>query len=78
VSEGFKLDVPHSKDCWLRDDPEPFVCAAGNAWGRKKNGHRGGATHWFRFRCNCPACPAILLVRWDVLVRFINKGLAKP
>lgn len=79
MSDGFKLETPHAKDCILaeRDDPIRFIVTDRNHpidFRLRRNGTRGGSTMWWRFVCNDINCPARLLVRWDVLAEFVNGG----
>lgn len=71
---GFKLDVPHAPDCFIEGTARAFVLCDGGEFDRDKLGRRNGHTLWHRFRCNDPSCPAIMLVRWDVLSDFIDAG----
>lgn len=78
MREGFKLEVDHRPDCFLKDDPAPFIvldrAKGGYDFSRRRNGARGGGTLFFRFVCNDPDCPARMLVRWDVLSKWIGRG----
>lgn len=76
---GFKLETKHGEGCFvMRDSDEiQFVVvdakapvARLDALGRKPG--RGAGVEWHRYRCNDPRCPARMLVRWDVLARFVS------
>jgi len=71
--EGFKLLSEHRDEC-LAEKSEfgTFVLHDGYEWRRKRNGHRGGTTMWHRFRCNDTDCEAVMMVRDDVLVNFVD------
>lgn len=71
--EGFKLIVPHDPACFYTEDGSPFVLEDGIEWDRRRNGDRGGSTGFQRFRCNDPKCPAIAIVRLDVLSDWIGR-----
>lgn len=77
-AEGFKLLGEHRDDCFAKHDEDGlvFIVHGGTDYNRRKDGRRGGSTGWHRFRCNDPGCRAVALVRWDVLARFVNDGIA--
>lgn len=72
--EGFYLLTPHAPDCFLADDPDPFVMHDGIEWSRKRNGHAGGGSAFHRFRCNDSGCPAILLVNVVTVSKWLGRG----
>lgn len=77
--DGFKLLVPHREGCWYDDEESahhdrPFVLHDGIEWRRRRNGAEGGSTAFHRFLCNDADCPAIMLVRIDVLSDWIGRG----
>jgi len=74
--QGFILSEPHAPDCFcLAKKKDDFVVYDGwesrDRIGRKNS----GVCWWHRFKCNDPDCPAVALVRWDVLKEFVSKGL---
>lgn len=70
--EGFRLFVPHKHDCFVRDEPFPFVVYDEVTFSHNKNGVARGHTCWHTFKCNDPFCPARMGVRWDVLAEFVG------
>jgi hypothetical protein len=74
--DGYKLEGEHRPDCRAVDDPDglTYIVHGGADHTLRRNGHRGGSTMWQRFRCNDPHCRAAMLVRWDVLARFVKEG----
>lgn len=64
-----RVIVPHSKDCFMKDNPVPFSGIPdgtyfGNfAANKKAHGHY----LWIRVTCNDPKCPAIKAVSANVL-----------
>jgi hypothetical protein len=79
LMDGFKLDPPHSPECYLSPGRQEFIVYDG--WeSRDRIGRRqqqGTGQWWHRFKCNCIQCDARLLVRWDVLMNFLATGAAK-
>lgn len=75
---GFQVAPEHVDGCICRDDTVPFVVPAGldldlsDPRGRSE----GSAHGWYLFRCNDPACDAILRVKVSVLAAFLADGLA--
>jgi hypothetical protein len=77
----FKQTVPHREGCHMCQhssglDPETFIVRDKSEWrdciGRKRR--RGEGHEWIRFKCNDYNCPAVMLVRWDALARFVTEG----
>lgn len=72
---GFKLEPDHHPDCWYGDgeDDCTFIVPNGTVH-RDRIGRRQkhASSTWYAFRCNDPKCPAQMLVRWDVLSRFVT------
>lgn len=71
--DGFYRIGAHSPDCYSRefcvlDRERPYD------FSRRKNGYRNGSRMFYRFVCNDIDCSAVLLVRWDVMGKFINRG----
>lgn len=80
AAEGFK-QTPHSPGCYLaaQGRDEYIVQARPSIRTADKNGvvykDRRGTT-WFAFVCNCTTCSSEAWVRWDVLMRWIQRGIA--
>lgn len=72
---GVKQIVAHRAECWCENEPLSFICHRGMDFGRDVLGRRGGSRAWHRFICNDPACPAVVIVRWDVLAGWIEAAL---
>lgn len=72
--DGFVLDGRHREGCWCEhnEDGLTFIVLDKTIF-RDKLGRKSAASQmWFPFRCNDPDCGARMLVRWDVLSRFVT------
>jgi hypothetical protein len=78
---GVRLEAPHHADCLCakRDDEFTFIVQPLRSdplpeyeYFARDGTKRGSNVNWQRFRCNDMKCPATVLIRWDVLARFVT------
>lgn len=74
LPEGFRLTEPHHPECFTARRGGEFVVYDGSVHGLNKNGTGRGSTLWHAFRCNDLKCESRMLVRWDVLMKFVSGG----
>lgn len=72
MRDGFRLRIPHTDTCWLQTGEMPFVTYDGQMYGLNIRGAGRGSQMWHRFRCNNTDCDAVMIVRWDVMARFVS------
>lgn len=67
--DGYKQLGDHRDGCLAlgRGDGVPFVMNDGHEWALDRLGRKGGSQMWHRFKCNDTRCPAVMLVRWDII-----------
>ena len=73
MREGFKQLGEHVEGCHAVARGPAFIVHDGKDFHRKRNGDRNGSTMWHRFICNDTKCNAVMLVRWDVLAKFVSE-----
>jgi len=80
-AEGFK-QTPHSPGCYLAEQGRNEYIVQARPYSLRtadKNGvvyKDGRGCSWFAFVCNCTDCESEAWVRWDVLMRWIQEGIA--